>query len=138
MNLLFRQLPPCFLVLATVMTAVGCKPSEGDYQSLAEKHVSSEIKKWMAGDMDAGRQFRFDAALKKPPVSFEILSVLADEADFMARSGHPKEEWQKWPAYLLNIQFQWQSESGAPMETVRRCNVTWNPHEKKWTIQDKM
>jgi hypothetical protein len=127
-----------FMVCLTIAVGLaGCKyfSSEGS-QAAAEAHLQQEMSLWMAGQESATSRADFSNAGLKPPIGYNVTSIVPVQADLFAQTVEKPlpPDWKTWPAYQFNIVLQWASEAGTPLTTVVRYNLTWNPIEQKWFV----
>ncbi len=127
-----------FMVCLTIVVGLaGCKyfSSEGS-QAAAEAHLQQEMSLWMPGQESATSQADYSSAGLKPPIGYDVTSIVPVQADLFAQTVEKPlpPDWKTWPAYQFNIVLQWASEAGTPLTTVARFNLTWNPAEQKWFV----
>ena len=127
------------LLLGVVGGCSGLGQKEGSEEA-AREHLAAEIDKWMAGQESEAITMR--GAILAPPVGYEFRSVVSDEPDFMARAEGTDvktvTDYESWPAYRFNVYVEWRSEADTPLEKVTIYTLTWNPHEKKWYVRERL
>ena len=74
----------------------------------------------------------------KPPISYDIRSLVKFTPDVLARESSAKlpDDWEKWPAFKANVATEWKSEEGSPMTDIITYRMTWNTAEKRWYVTE--
>lgn len=124
------------LLLLWLLILGGCSSpgSEAD----ARNYFNSEFQKWMAGQKTDVSTMDSRLSLHKPPISYNVRSVVRGEADYSAYQGDKlPEDWKSWPAYQFNVVVEWKSEANTPLQKVTTYILTWNPHEKRWYARER-
>jgi hypothetical protein len=114
----------------------GCSPPGS--QAEARKYFDQEFHKWMAGQKTDVSTMNSRMGLLKPPIAYNIRSIVTTEPDYGAYQGDKlPEDWKTWPGYQFNVVIEWKSEANTPLEKVTAYKVTWNPHEKRWYATER-
>jgi hypothetical protein len=123
------------LVLLLLLLS-GC--SSPGSEAEARKYFHQEFQNWIAGQKTEVSTMDSRLSLNKPPISYNIRSVVPDLANHGAYQGDTlPEDWKSWPAFKLNVVIEWKSEAGTPLEKVTTYTLTWNPHEKRWYATER-
>lgn len=125
--------------LLAVLLMFGCSSKTEGTESAARNYYNAEFKKWMAGETSTVATKQSKWRLLAPPISHDIRSIVPGEPDFLASQDPSKlpEDWNKWPAYKVNVAIEWKSEQGSPMTDVTRYLLTWNAAEKRWYVTEQ-
>ena len=129
-----RSLPLSIILLA--VTGCGHSPKS---ESGLRRFLDDELVEWMAGRPSDAETFGFRVAATKPPLGYEIRSVVPIEPDpvVLPVEVMKHDSWREWPFYRVGVVLTFEATAGSPTEKTATYVAGWDATAGRWHLRDE-